>query len=43
MCVSASVSKYVTVACRRGFYMVVTFVYPHWAATAPDGARILPS
>ena len=41
VCVSGRVSPYVTVACRSGFYMVVTCTCPHWAAPAPGGARIL--
>lgn len=43
MHVSVSMTTYVTVACRHGFYTVLTSMYPHWAATAPAGARILPS
>lgn len=43
MRVSVSVSMDVTAACRRGSYTVLTSMYPHWAATALAGARILPS
>lgn len=40
VCAPVSVSTYMTVACRRGFYIVVTFMYPHWAAPAPGEPRL---